>query len=905
MQEKFNGRLLLPKNVRLDERKYIWDRRKSAGGVAANASAEQQEQQPLVGLALSGGGIRSATFSLGILQSLARANVLRIADYLCTVSGGGYIGSCLTSMMTVTKIKEDNWKREHLFDLHENMPLSGGSPDQIHHLRTHGEYLIPRNGFFRRDLLRTIGAFVLSASSSISLFLCLLISIVAMTLVLSNLLGGNTLTKCSQGADTASFVWPSDLTGAMLFAVLGCLPPLLFLTGWGTKSLPKLLDPKTADPGLTKDETKERVALKHFVGFLLGTLLFGVLVWAFFVRPKSTQSNFAWQLWPAVYFSSAYIIAIIVGISDSKSRQYWKSADRSVTTSVIGICFYGILLAFTYYGYVRYFAHDFTYRSGLLSGSGAAALASFVATKMTSTQRSRLSRRWSGVLINAIIAVSTIAFVGLCVLLITDQLLHSTGGTTSGLLLSAGSAAGLFFVLGRFIHFDQISPHYFYRDRLSESYLQTEVRTGKQAEVRRNDSKLPLSKLHDRFIDGKYQTNPCPYHLVQCALNLSGSNDLTRKDRKSDVFTFAKYFCGSTTTGYVKTKSYKEKDEEFTLATALTISGAAASSGMGFYTSFFQSFITTLFNIRLGMWLPNPSYSSKPSRSETLEQALYEDKLAESERTEVSPATQTNLNTPSEKFWAGFWPRYLVRELTAMTTANLPRINLSDGGHTGDNLGIYPLLQRRCKLIIVCDGENDPDYCFGSLIHAMRMINVDENVQVEFDIDDIRTRELDKLKHAKESFMIGRVSYPSSPETFAEDRDSNELGGEQLQKPTPADVATDYQEGTGWIIYLKSSFTGLHEPAAVKTYKAENDDFPHESTADQFFDDAQFEAYRQLGNHIAQNFLLSVRSLKHLGCDLEVPWDNLDFSASEIIHWAENQWEKAIQRKCEAESEVD
>jgi len=48
---------------------------------------------PRVGLALSGGGIRSATFNLGVLQALARAQLLRRLDFLSTVSGGGYVGS--------------------------------------------------------------------------------------------------------------------------------------------------------------------------------------------------------------------------------------------------------------------------------------------------------------------------------------------------------------------------------------------------------------------------------------------------------------------------------------------------------------------------------------------------------------------------------------------------------------------------------------------------------------------------------------------------------------------------------------------------------------------------------------------------------------------------------------------
>nr|MBK7069892.1 patatin-like phospholipase family protein [Deltaproteobacteria bacterium] len=53
----------------------------------------------LVGLALSGGGIRSASFSLGVLQALQAHKILPEVDYLSTVSGGGWIGSCLSALM--------------------------------------------------------------------------------------------------------------------------------------------------------------------------------------------------------------------------------------------------------------------------------------------------------------------------------------------------------------------------------------------------------------------------------------------------------------------------------------------------------------------------------------------------------------------------------------------------------------------------------------------------------------------------------------------------------------------------------------------------------------------------------------------------------------------------------------
>src|ERR1041384_1579764 len=53
-----------------------------------------------VGIALSGGGIRSATVSLGLLQGLHDLGVLRTVDYLSTVSGGGFIGGWWTAWMS-------------------------------------------------------------------------------------------------------------------------------------------------------------------------------------------------------------------------------------------------------------------------------------------------------------------------------------------------------------------------------------------------------------------------------------------------------------------------------------------------------------------------------------------------------------------------------------------------------------------------------------------------------------------------------------------------------------------------------------------------------------------------------------------------------------------------------------
>ena len=108
---------------------------------------------------------------------------------------------------------------------------------------------------------------------------------------------------------------------------------------------------------------------------------------------------------------------------------------------------------------------------------------------------------------------------------------------------------------------------------------------------------------------------------------------------------------------------------------------------------------------------------------------------------------------------------------------------------------------------------------FGSFTEALRHAYVDMGIDVDIDLSMIRPDPVTKL--SKSHCEIGRIRYPECPD-----------------RPN-------------WLIYLKNSLTG-DEPAPVMNYRMTCPDFPHESTADQFFDDAQFESYRALGSHIAE-----------------------------------------------------
>ena len=149
---------------------------------------------------------------------------------------------------------------------------------------------------------------------------------------------------------------------------------------------------------------------------------------------------------------------------------------------------------------------------------------------------------------------------------------------------------------------------------------------------------------------------------------------------------------------------------------------------------------------------------------------------------------------------------------------------MSDGGHI-ENLGVYELLRRRCKFIIAVDGERDPEMKFGSLIKLMLYARIDLGIEIDIDLDSIR-KNTESLSSAHGS--IGTIKYAD---------------GE-----------------TGHLLYIKSSLTG-DEYEYTRKYKSENPDFPHESTAGQFFSEERFEAYRSLGFHIGDELFSNAEFL--------------------------------------------
>ena len=120
-------------------------------------------EKPWTGLAFSGGGIRSATFNLGILQALAEMKLLRQFDYLSCVSGGGYIGGWLSAF-----IHRCGGKVE---DTEEQLKTGGEEIPAIRFLRSYSNYLTPKAGLFSADTLTAIATYLRNLYLNLTLLL--------------------------------------------------------------------------------------------------------------------------------------------------------------------------------------------------------------------------------------------------------------------------------------------------------------------------------------------------------------------------------------------------------------------------------------------------------------------------------------------------------------------------------------------------------------------------------------------------------------------------------------------------------------------------------------------------------------------------------------------------------------
>jgi preprotein translocase subunit YajC len=335
-------------------------------------------------------------------------------------------------------------------------------------------------------------------------------------------------------------------------------------------------------------------------------------------------------------------------------------------------------------------------------------------------------------------------------------------------------------VMGFFIDANKFSLHATYRNRLIRAFL-----GASRKRETRNAHLFTGFDPHDNIELFKLKPDK-PFHLVNATLNLIKGKDLAWQERKAESFTMSRLHCGSWHVGYRSSREYgKGKRKAITLGTALAISGAAANPNMGYHSSPVVGFMMTLFNLRLGWWLGNPG----PAGDKTWRRA-----------------------------GPGFAVGPLFSEALGTTTDRSKYVNLSDGGHF-ENLGLYEMVLRRCKLILVVDAGQDFKYIFEDLGNAIRKIRIDLGIPI-----DIRVAPPKKSEGTVNHCAFGTIKYSA------------------VDGPGTTE---------GQLIYIKPLVSG-DEPPDISNYAAAHPEFPHETTTDQWFSESQFESYRLLGQHAVE-----------------------------------------------------
>jgi hypothetical protein len=872
----------------------------------------------LIGLAFSGGGIRSATFNLGVLQALQQFDLLRRVDYLSTVSGGGFIGSWLVANVyrkTRWLARLTNWD------------------DSLAHLRRYSKYLSPETGILSADTWTMIGIWVRNA------FLVQLTSVTWLAAILATALLLRTAFN-SAGDYVPVF---QAISAVGIFLVTAVL--LYNLAAGRERQVVQKDDPPWIDrfagalarvagsqrekairlwlasfrlkvkPGFDATWIQRLAVLPAWVAsFCVASLLWAnavnvsdgsldhysdILIWAYrqwwilfcitgaglFVIAAATVTQFSKRtktlkdyskallrpLWitaisvVTLYLETCAIFYLFHMLANQSGEYAWYAyvfgpwlvlgANTVSIVLFIGFCgrhspewtrewwtrlgawlgIYGvaylaasvaavfgplwILLLFTVPWLAKAVSLSWlgSVITGLMSGNSSKTTGDAASSK---TPWLEYLAQLAGVLFiaGAVLAVSTTLYV-LLVSAGTEASINAANYwialnliPQSVIWVTFGASIVLGLIFSASFDINIFGLNRFYRNRLVRCYLGAT----RSAPGLRHPQPFTAFDGCDDLLLGDLRTSRGdfrgPFPIINGSLNLGGSSDLSLHTRHSASFSMTPLRCGSDRrkVGFIPTGDATSRHKfagGLRLGQAVAISGAAVSPNMGYSTSPLVAFLLTLFNVRLGWWFPNPGRKKYKLRGPRLGLS------------------------------------YLILELFGLAGETSDFVNVSDGGHF-ENLGIYELVRRRCKVIIASDGECDEFLRFGSLGNLVRICETDFDAKIDIDVSSIRQqKDGESFAHC----TVGKITYSNG--------------------------------SIGYLIYLKASITG-DEDVGVTQYRATHPTFPHESTADQFFTEDQFESYRRLGNHVVEHALR--------GTDL--------YAASRPIELAEklfNQWAPA------------
>ena len=963
--------------VSAEECRRIRNRRQAMGDTGSGPPSPEQT----VGLALSGGGIRSATFCLGVVQSLARRHLLKGIDYISTVSGGGYAGSFLGSHFLPESLRQGGAAptpeefRQHCRNTYEELrkaatptppspkcagvrsALVPGIEDAgstststwsgnkaLQWLRTNGRYLAPRG---TGDLIYVVGMQIRNwAAVQYVVGIMILFLLVAFSTLRA------WLVACSELWRRIEALFLPE-TGAAIY----------WSPGWilvGASALITLLP-----PALAYWLAHSRVDDKRIISWLplwhagaIGFLLLLGLTWAYGVLvalPRGVASAAGLAEMPKVAWAAAtYVVISLLAVGNFLAGLDYECRGRKsfwtdLATVLAAVVFFLVLP--TWRG--AEVTHSWMWRIGVLlvailvvrsilrgrgkkpdpkslrtrftlwlgfwlwvslGGAGLALLGTIGQTAYAYVRLEPGVGRVAGLasVVAAVVAgarqlfkwlgsgskqthpkIPLDALAGAAALL----LVLLTGGAWATLVQAALWKGGppaaapvpvhpdsartwayaatidvspwkagtgeqvelplpdsavvqsrpvaiapgwmtvffvgmifLFVTTGMFLNFINMSSlHQFYTARLGRAYLGATNRERFTAKgVSSVTTPLPTDAV--RLKAYYHRDLAAPVHLINVTVNQTRPphDQLVQRDRKGmsmavgPGFTLVNsaVFARDDKTGNLTPKNDESaklagqdpaglrefNSEELDVGDWCAISGAAFSTGLGMRTSLGLSLLAGLANVRLGYW-----WNFNTERRRTLQLSAYRYLWGE---------LMADFRGPWKPFWF-----------------------LTDGGHF-DNTGVYELVRRRVGVIVLCDNGCDPGFRFQDLGNLARKIRTDFDAELR-PLTPPATKYFatqeefaDPLKRSGKCALLYEISYPAPP-------------GKQ-------------REPGSLLIVLKPNLIA-EAPIDVAEYGAANSPFPHQSTLDQFFDDAQWESYRKLGEKIADVVLDDAAALEVTG----------------------------------------
>lgn len=784
---------------------------------------------PAAGLALSGGGMRSATFNLGLLRGLAKTGQLHRFDYLSTVSGGGYIGAAFGRLFNASakaKVVEAG--------------VSADGSLWLWWLRNNGRYLAPAGA---RDALMAFSS-MLRGFVATQLEVAVLMLFLAWLVLLPHMV--ITLWRPDPWLDSAVYRLASGWFLIALLPLFACV--VLSWAYWFSRS-----------------NKRWSAALKETAAMACAGIAAG---WLFHTAWGAYQTEQGWMIYAAV---ATWLAAVPCGWLFRLRIQQKITAEQRLRLTVnlgwaVAACIacglFGLMDAASWYAVVNVNAwfngiSPLWASTGLFGSTGVLAvlaravmprvLEMFNKPKGPHVAVDKLANL-AGILILLMLmcfwVIALQVFVFLCSTL-------AAADDSTAPLLHAGLAL---LVLGIYVllsgaNLEQVnlaSLHHFYRSRLARAYISTgnsgvippapRHAAGVLHDCAARGRKLwaglsglagfpvtaqpgprfpasPLVKanrtliqqLHSirNFLDNDDVPLPDyaphryggPMHLINCCINqtVDDRTGTYNADRKGVALTVSALGVETGTQLPVPCAALRRT----TLAQWTEISGAAVSSGMGSQTSPGLAALLFLSGLRLGYWIENLLPGAKKPRRFMGWIAKYR-------------ATKNELLASFPGLNDGYW-------------------YLSDGGHF-DNTGIYALLKRQLPLIVAADCGADPDYTFQDLENLIRKAKIDYDTDIEF------------LK----------------PDSLA-----GELGADTQYFGTPATITatpgqaclllakiTYANQSLGSLLVVKPRMIDdrrTSQPFDLVGYADRNPVFPQHSTADQFFDEAQWESYQRLG----------------------------------------------------------